>query len=146
MNPTNSYRPGFISVEDAIALIKADKRDDATVDLQFLANNLPYLRTKGIYNIRRMRTDEKGHAVRDGSSYVTIHTEYDRQILLKAIQDAFEERTKIHLNVENIGLNKVTTVVDEENNNTTGQPRMNESSDINKGDSIKSYSQTVQGV
>lgn len=146
MQPNNNLMPGFITVEDAIALIKKDKRDDATVDLQFLANNIPYMKVKQNYNIRLMKT-VNGRAVRNGSVYVTLYTEYDRQILLKAIQDAFEERTKLKLDVENIGLSRVTTMVDEEKGVSDGRPRTNADSTVKAGDDIsKSYEQVLQGV
>lgn len=146
MQPNNNLMPGFITVEDAIALIKKDKRDDATVDLQFLANNIPYMKVKQNYNIRLMKT-VNGRAVRNGSVYVTLYTEYDRQILLKAIQDAFEERTKLKLDVENIGLSRVTTMVDEEKGASDGRPRTNAESTVKAGDDIsKSYEQVLQGV
>lgn len=146
MQPTNNLMPGFITVEDAVALIKKDKRDDATVDLQFLANNIPYMKVKQNYNIRLMKTVD-GRAVRNGSLYVTLYTEYDRQILLKAIQDAFEERTKIKLDIENIGINRVTSMIDEEQSITDARVRGNMGSTIKPGDDIsQSYEQVLQGV
>lgn len=152
MQPTTNLMPGFVTIETAIALIKKDKREEATVDLQFLANNIPYMKVKQVYNIRLMKTitDKKTgqrKAVRNGSVYVTIATEYDRQILLKAISDAFEERTKIQLNVDNLGLNRVTSMVDEEAEMTDARPRGNYNSTIKAGDDIsKPYEQVLQGV
>lgn len=146
MQPINNLPPGFIPVEDAIALIKRDTIEQPTVDLQFLANNIPYMKAKQTYNIRLMKADSNGRAVRNGSVYVILQTEYDRQILLKAIQDAFETRTKIKLNVENIGLKQVTTMVDEAKG---GQalPRYNGGSEVKAGTDIsKPYAQTLQGV
>lgn len=147
MQPTTgSLNPGFVTIEDAIALIKKDKRDDATVDLAFLANNIPYMRKKQNYNIRLMKT-VNGKAVRNGSVYVTPMTDYDVQILMRAITDAFEERTRIKLDVENIGINKVTTMVDEEKQFTDGRIRPNTESNIKAGDDISTpYEQVLQGV
>lgn len=146
MQPNTKLSPGFITVEEAVALIKKDRRDDATVDLQFLANNIPYMQVKHNYNIRLMKT-ENGRAIRNGSVYVTLFTEYDRQILLKAIQDAFEERTKLKLDVENIGINKVTSMIDEENHISDARVRPNAESQIKAGDDISNpYEQVLQGV
>lgn len=114
-------RPGFIPVEEAIALIKKDRRDDAVVDLQFLVNNLPYLRAKHVYNIRLLKTiiDEKTKipkVVRNGSVYVSLANDYDVQILARAITEAFQERTNIQVNFDEPGVNKITTAIDEEKN------------------------------
>lgn len=145
--------PGFIPVEDAIALIRADKREDATVDLQFLVNNLPYLQTKHNYNIRRLKTvtDEKTGqrgTVRAGTSYVHIATDYDREILRRAIQEAFEARTSIKLREDATGVNKVSTMLDYESGNTMGKPRLDTSSvGAKEGDDIsRPYEQVLNGV
>lgn len=146
MQSDQNLLPGFISIEDAIALIKKDERDDATVDLQFLANNIPYMKVKQTYNIRLMKTID-GRATRTGTAYVIIHTEYDRQILLKAIREAFEARTNIQLNVENIGINHVTSMIDQEKQATDPRPRSNAESTVKVGDDISNpYEQTLQGV
>lgn len=147
MQPANNtLPPGFITVEDAIALIKKDRRDNATVDLQFLANNLQYMRKKQNYNIRLMKT-ENGRTVQNGCLYVTLQSDYDVQILARAITDAFEERTKIKLDIENAGLAAVSTTIDQEKNISVPTPRANEESSIKRGDDISNpYSQTLQGV
>lgn len=141
--------PGFITVEDAIALIKKDRREEATVDLQFLVNNLPYLQAKHNYNIRLLKTvtDENGQrrVVRDGSVYVTLYTEYDKQILLRAITDAYKERTNIALSEDAVGVNKVTSLIDEEKQNLDARVRLNESSKTKVGDDIsKPYEAVIE--
>ena len=132
---------GFITVEDAIALIQKDRRDDATVDLQFLVNNIPYLQTKRTYGIRLMKTveDEKTKrrkAVRAGTSYVTLQTDYDKQVLLRAITDAYKERTNIALSEDSFGVNHVTTMIDQETGTTSGQPRVTTAQLTKAGDDI----------
>lgn len=143
--------PGFIPVEDAIAIIKADKRDDATVDLQFLVNNLPYLKAKHRYNIRLLKTvkDEKTgqpKVVRNGTTYVFLPTEYDVQILYRAIAEAYEDRTKIKLAEGDAGVNHLTTMIDEENG-LSERIRTNMNADTKYGSDIsKPYEQVLQGV
>lgn len=139
-------QPGFVTVEDAIAIIKKDTRKNATVDLRFLVNNIPYLKVKQNYNIRLMKTENGVHK-RDGEVYVTIHTEYDKQILLKAIADKYQESTGIKLDDGAIGVNKVTSVIDQESQQMTGRPVVNPSSTTKLGEDISTpHTETLQGV
>lgn len=150
---------GFIPVEEAIALIKKDKREEAVVDLQFMVNNLPYLRVKHHFNIRLLKTveDEKTHqrkVVRNGTLYVNLPTEYEVQILAKAITEAYAERTKIQLNYEQPGVNKITAMIDEEKNISDPALRIanpnlrnNTESVTQEGASIgQPYEQVLNGV
>lgn len=144
MQPTQQ-RPGFISVEEAIKLIQSDKRDDAKVDLQFLVSNIPYAEVKHTYNIRKLKTVD-GKVIRDGSVYVMLETEYERQILLKAIQDAYTERTNIRFNPDGMGVNYVSSVVDQETNQMSAQPRAGAAPVLQKDEIIKeSIDQVIQG-
>lgn len=151
MQNGQSLPPGFIPVEDAIALIQKDKREDAVVDLQFLVNNLPYLMKKHRYNIRLLKTvkDEKTgqrKTVRNGTVYVFLDTEYDVQILYKAIKEAYEERTKISLAEDVAGVNRVTSMIDEEKG-MSERIRVNQDSETPVGTDIsKPYEQVLQGV
>lgn len=147
MNPNQqTLRPGFITIDDAIRLIKEDKRDDAKVDLQFLVNNLPYLKAKHIYNIRKLKTVD-GKVVRDGTLYVTIHSEYDRQILLKAIQEAYTERTKIQFNADEPEVSYVSTIVDQEASRMMGTPTIVSSDAVLQRNEVikEGASQVIQG-
>lgn len=152
MQNSQPLPPGFVTIEDAIALIKADRRDNAVVDLQFLVNNLPYLRTKGHYNIRLLKTVEGEKSggkkvVRNGSVNVFVATDYDKQILQRAIVDAFKERTTIELDVDNPGVNHITSTVDEEKGGTA-QVRPNMEASTKAGDTIlqNNPQQILQGV
>lgn len=145
MPPNNTYAPGFIGVEDAIRLIHEDKRDDAKVDLQFLVSNIPYMKVKQNYNIRLMKT-VNGKAIRDGSVYVTLHTEYDRQVLLRAIQDAYQARTGIKFNADEIGINHVNAMVDQEKGISEPRPRAEAEGRTKVGDNISNpYTQVING-
>lgn len=152
MQDSQQLPPGFITVEEAIALIKKDRRDEAVVDLKFLVNNIPFLMTKHNYNIRLLKhvTDPKTNerrVVRNGSVYVTLRSDYETQILLQAIKDAYKERTNIVLNTDEPGVNKVTTAIDEEKQVTTPVVRENPDSETKVGTDISNpYSQTLQGV
>lgn len=159
MQSSQQLPAGFIPVEEAIALIQKDRRDAAVVDLQFLVNNLPYLKVKHNYNIRLLKTveDEKTgmpKIVRDGTVYVNLATDYDVQILARAITNAFEERTKVKLNFDELGVNKITTMIDEEKHITDPTARLTnlnlrnntESSTQLGADISQSYEQVLNGV
>lgn len=144
MQPTQ-LRPHFVTIEDAIKLIQSDKRNDAKVDLQFLVNNIPHLEPKHTYNIRKLKTVD-GKVIRDGAVYVTVETEYDRQILLKAIQDAYTERTNIKFNPDGLGVNYVSSVVDQEANQMSAQPRAGAAPVLQQNEVIKeNVDQVLQG-
>lgn len=136
--------PHFVTVEEAIRLIKADKRDDAKVDLQFLVNNIPYMKVKQNYNIRLMKT-VNGRAIRDGSVYVTIYTEYEKQILLHAIQEAYTDRTGIKFNEGEEGVNHVSTVVDQEQSRMDARPITTETGTAAGENISKPYEQVING-
>lgn len=147
MQPNGGLNPGFITVEDAVKLIKADKRDKATVDLQFLVNNIPYLKEKHNYNIRLLESDEKGYAHYTGEVFVNLTTRYDKELLLKTIVDAYTERTGVALNADTLGINKVTSMVDEEQGALDGRPRFNPDSKIKVKDDISQpYTQVLENV
>lgn len=146
MQPTNQQlNPGFVTIEDAIKLIRSDKRDDAKVDLQFLVNNIPYMRVKGVYNIRKLKTTN-GKVERDGEVYVTLYTQYDLEILKRAIQDAYSERTGIQFNTENVGVNYVSSIIDQEKNQMSGRPQAGAEAVLQPNEIIKEgISQVIQG-
>lgn len=147
MQESNNLNPGFITVEDAVRLIREDKADDARVDLQFLTNNIPYLKVKQTFNIRLMKTLPDGRAVRAGSRYVTVGTGYDKEVLKKTILDAFAARTGVALNPDTYGINRITTSIDQESQNMAGMPRVNTESTTKFNEDIsKSYEQVLQGV
>ena len=142
--------PGFITVDEAIALIKKDKRDNAVVDLKFLVDNIPYLQKRHNYNIRLLKTvkDEatgQNKTVRNGTVYVPLATEYDAQILLHAITDAYRERTNIAISEDALGVNCVTTMIDEQKSISDVRPRINEEAGTQIGTDIsRPYEQIVE--
>lgn len=148
MQEDTGLRPGFVTVQRAVELIQEDTADNAVVDLQFLVNNIPYMKVKQNYTIRLLKTTPEKKVERNGSVYVTLMNEYEKQILLKAIQDAYVERTGILVDPATYGLNRVTTMIDQEAGNTTGVPRANPQSDIKLKDPIadNAQQQVVQGA
>lgn len=146
MQPANrQLNPGFVTIEDAIKLIQSDRRDDAKVDLQFLVNNIPYMRVKGVYNIRKLKTTN-GKVERDGEVFVMLYTQYDLEILKRAIQDAYSQRTGIQFNNDAVGVNYVSSVVDQEKNLMSGRPQQTTDAVLQPNEIIKEgINQVIQG-
>ena len=114
----NILPPGFISIEDAVALINKDTRQHATVDTDFMVGNLcaPYLRVGGTFNIRLMKNDERGRAVYAGEKFVLIETEYQLAMLEHAIVEHYKQATgRADFDPKNQTRSLSTTVDDEEN-------------------------------
>lgn len=148
MQPNMPQGNDFITVEEAIKLIQSDTREDAKVDLQFMVNNIPYLKPKQLFNIRLLKTTEDGKVVRNGTLYVRIMSKYDKEVMLRALQDAYNARTGILVDPDSYGLNRVSTTIDEEKGKTTAQPRGNTESKIGFRDQIgdNNEQQVLQGV
>lgn len=116
MQPQNGQlSKGFIPVEDAIALIRKDTRDDATVDLDYMVKNIHYIQDNKNFRIPLMKSDERKIAHRVGSVYVYIQTAYEKEALKQAIREMFKDRTNRDISPDGKTYNK-TTVQDDEHN------------------------------
>lgn len=140
--------PDFISAEDLVKLIQTDRPDDAKVDIQFMVNNIPYLKVKQLFNVRLLKQNPNKGIVRDGTLYARIMNDYDKQIVLKALQDVYNERTGILVNPKTYGVNRITTAIDEEKGHTTGRPQLNPESKTEVGERLSDNNeqQILQGV
>lgn len=126
---------GFISVEEAIALIQADSRKDATVDIAFLVKNLPWLEKNHNYTIKLLR-HEGGKIVDNGIKYVAIENDYQKEMLKHAITQHYKDLSGREIDPDTIGIRKITTAI--EDNNPQGRPTINKTSSTNIGDTILS--------
>lgn len=127
---------GFITVEEAIKLIESDTRSNAKVDISFLLRNLPFLRVDGNYTIKKLK-HEKGKVVPGGEAFVHIDSDYRRAMLEHAIVEHYKQSTGRDIDPESIGLKKLTTAVDDEEN-PAGRVIKNKKSKTKIGDSIVS--------
>lgn len=104
MNPNsnNTLPPGFISVEDAVELIKSDTREDPKVDTQYLMDNLRWIdvqRNVRIPRLRKLPADKvyrtpQGKVIsfeRPGSVNVAVSSAYERELLKETIRNKFKE-------------------------------------------------------
>ena len=124
MNNTNLL-PGFMTVEDAVALINEDTRTNATVDTDFMVAGLPYLRVGGNFNVRLMKTDPAKGAVYAGEKFVRINTEYELAMLEHAIVEHYKQATGREFDLNSRTRSLSTTVDDEENPHGTIQVQKN---------------------
>ena len=132
----NNLPTGFISVEKAIELIQSDTRSNAKVDTAFLLRNLPYLRVDGNYTIKKLK-HENGKVVEDGEEFVQIDSDYHRAMLEHAIVDHYKMVTGHDIDPEQIGIKKLSTAVDDEQN-PQGRITRNKNSKTKIGDSLVS--------
>lgn len=133
----NGLPRGFITIQQAIALIESDTRKDPVVDTQFLLNNIPYLKLGQNYNIKLLTRDDNGNIVENGNKYVQILSERDLVNLREAISDHYKNVTGRVVDSNSIGLRRMTTVSDDEKN-PTARNMVNEESKIKYGDELSS--------
>lgn len=138
----NNIPVGFISLNEAIALINSDTRSNAKVDTAFLLRNLPYLRVDGNYTIKKSK-HEDGRVVGDGETFVHINNEYERAMLEHAITEHYRAVTGNIVNPETIGLRSLTTTVDDEKN-AGGRLMENTNPSIKAGDELGSGEHRVE--
>lgn len=119
MQPT--LPKGFISLEDAIALIHSDTRADAKVDTKYLVSHLDWIEENHNFRIPLMKTTDKGPVKLHLSKYVEIRTAYDREALKRAIRDHY--RDMVGHEYEAPAIRSLSTVADEEETGGNVRPR-----------------------
>ena len=127
---------GFITVNDAIALIQSDSRKNATVDVAFLVGNLPWLEKNKNYTIKLLR-HENGRVVENGVKTVFISSDYEKEMLKHAIVTHYIEQSGRTIDPDTIGIRRITTAVDAETN-PGGRPMINKDSTTKIGEDIVS--------
>lgn len=126
---------GFVTLEEAIELIKSDTRADAKVDTSWLASHrhwieedhnfrIPLLRNATEADIEEMKKNPylRGRihsTVPNGSVYVYIERSYHAEMLKEAIKEHYQEMAGRALADEESEVRGVSTVADE--NETGGQ-------------------------
>lgn len=147
MSPT--LPPGFISVEDAVALIKSDTREKPVVDMDYLAAHKVWLDRNGpahnfrIPKIRMLKPEEvyktkRGKVIdyeHTGDVYVQINTAYENELLKKAILDKYAEL--VGHEYRELASRGMSTVADDAEGRNAVQPRARKPM-AREGDSIGS--------
>lgn len=132
-NNKNNLPTGFLSVEEAIALIQKDSRKNATVDVAFLVKNIPWLERNRNFTIKLLRHDN-GKLVDNGIKYVAIENDYQKEMLKHAIVQHYKDQSGREIDPDTIGVRRITTAI--EDDNPQGRPRVNKTSKTNIGDTI----------
>lgn len=140
MQPT--LPKGFISIEEAVALIKSDTRSDAKVNTKWLVSHIDWIEEAHNFRIPLMKTVE-GKAVEIGSRYVAITTSYERELLKKTIRDHY--RDMVGREYEEQTTRAISTVSDEEQSGGAVRPRRSKSI-AKEGAAISAQNITTNGA
>lgn len=151
MQPTN-LAPGFVSIDDAVALIKSDTRENPVVDMDYLVSKIVWIEVNHNFRIpkvRRLSADEvyrtkRGKVIEyenTSNVYVSINTNFEKELLKKTILDKYREL--VGHEYREAGVRAVSTVADDAQGRAAVQPRVNkpiakEGSTIGEGTTVTS--------
>lgn len=152
MQDNNNLAPGFISVDDAVKLIKSDTRENPVVDMDYLVSRIKWVETAHnfrIPRIRRLKPEEVRRTKRGktieyettGNAYVYIATNFEKELVRKTILDKFRELVGHEYKEQTV--RAMSTVADDAEGRAAVQPRANrpiakEGQSIGSGDVLTS--------
>lgn len=150
MSP-NNLRPGFVSIDDAVALIKSDTRANPVVDMDYIVSRIDWIDTNHNFRIpkvRRLKPEDvyrskRGKVIeyeRTGSVNVEVVTSFDKELLKKTIRDKYRELVGREYQAKNT--RGVSTVADDAEGRAAVQPRVNKPI-AKEGDSIGGHGITT---
>lgn len=135
MQPSISQlSPGFITIDNACELIKANTRENPAIDMDYLVGHIVWIETNHnfrIPKIKRLSRDEiyrtkRGKVVEyehTGDLYVYVATNFERELLRKTILDKYREL--VGHDYKEIGVKARSTVADDAQGKAAVQPRNN---------------------
>lgn len=148
MNPaTNQLSPGFVTVDEAVALVKTDTRENPVVDMDYLVGHIVWIETRHnfrIPKIRMLKPEEVRRTKRGkiieyeniGDVYVYIATNFEKELLKKTILDKYREL--VGHEYKEIGVRARSTVADDAQGKAAVQPRVNTKPIAKEGSTISS--------
>lgn len=160
----SSLPNGFITVEDAVDLIKTNTFEKPTVDIKYLVGHLDWVEVAHNFRIPKVRLVTKeeyaellkkfpgrrpSELTSVADEYVTLRTSYEVELLKKTIRDNYRNITGHAYNKANT--RGITTVIDEEKG-TDAAPRATkntiakEGSVIGTGSTVSTNSADGAGV
>lgn len=77
MNGKGNLPKGFITIDDALALMEADTRTNPVVDTSFMMRHYTYSRTGGNFTIPLLARDAQGKIYRKGETFIHFEGEED---------------------------------------------------------------------
>lgn len=146
---------GFLTIDEAVALIKTNTYDKPTVDIQWMIGNIDHVEELHNFNIRKVHLiskeelekyikDHHGRRpddlVRDGTVYVYVATTYEKELLKKALKDNY--RATSGREYKERHTRGVSTVKDEEAGNSE-RPRIAKKTIAKEGEIIGASSGPV---
>lgn len=135
MQPSSStLAPGFVSVDDAVKLIKTDTRENPVVDMDYLVSRLKWVETSHnfrIPKIRRLKPEEIRRTKRGkiieyeniGDVYICIATNFEKELVRKTILDKFRELVGREYKEQTV--RAMSTVADDAQGTAAVRPRSN---------------------
>lgn len=158
MSPESNLSPGFSTIDDAVALIKSDTRENPVVDMDYIVNKAVWIETNHnfrIPKIRRLKPEEvyrtrRGKTIEYeniGDCYVYIATNFEKELLKKTIYDKYREL--VGREYQEAGVRAMSTVADDAQGKEAVQPRVNkpiakEGAYIGGGETINSNGEGLQ--
>lgn len=134
MNNNNNLSPGFIPVEKACEIIKANTREDPDVDMDYLISRRGWIETRHNFRLPRIkrlspdkiRRTKRGTIIEyenNGEYNVYIETNYQKELLKETISAKYREL--VGRDYQDIGLKARSTVADDAQGKAAVQPRNN---------------------
>ena len=108
----------FITVQEAMDLIKSHTEEEPVVDLKFIMNNYNWIELFHNFNIPLVTKNSKGEVVANGNRYITFERELDVLLFKEAAMTRFREIRAGEYDEEAITnpTRSITTVSDPKNN------------------------------
>lgn len=135
--PTNTkLSPGFVTVTEAIEMIKAETRDNPRVDISRLAENIEYLAPRHNFTIFLLAKNANGQIVPNGNKPIYIANDYEKALVEHTIIEKFEELSRQKFDKNPV--RKLTTSITDADNggNLNGRPTVDRESKLQVGDVI----------
>lgn len=117
----------FITVAEAIELIRSHTNNEPVVDLKFLVVNRDYIEKAHNFTIKLV--DKKGgQLVESGVIFTHISNDAEKYTLREEIKQAYKRNTGLELNLDDRPTREITAIVDPDSN-PKGQPMLDSSKD-----------------
>lgn len=158
MTPDNNLSPGFSTIDEAVALIKSDTKENPVVDMDYIVYKTVWIETNHnfrIPRIRRLKADEiyktrRGTIVEyehTGDMNVYVANNFDKELLKKTIFDKYKEL--VGHEYRSLGVRSTSTVADDAQGKEAVRPRANrpiakEGAAIGGGETITSNGDGLQ--
>lgn len=150
MSPKN-LAPGYISIDEAVALIKSDTRANPVVDMDYLILHKKWIDSNHNFRIPRVRRLKPEDVYRSkrgklieyenvGSANVMVVTSFDKELLKKTIEDKYREL--MGRDYQERITRGISTVADDAEGRAAVQPRPNKPI-AKEGDSIGDHGITT---